>query len=146
MSQALFALVNPVVKAVLRSPFHGLLSRNTMILEFKGRKTGRTYSTPVSYHAVGGRIRCFTNKSSRWWRNLVDAPTVALRLRGEDRVGAPTVSADASPSVAEAFSAFLAAVPRDAPHAGVRLDAEGRPVASDVQAALDDLVLISIDV
>ena len=59
MSKALYSLINPVVKVILRSPLHGLMSRNTILLEFKGRKSGKIYSTPVSYHDTDGALHCF---------------------------------------------------------------------------------------
>lgn len=42
-------LYNPVVIWVLRSPFHGLMSGSTMLLSYKGRKSGRTYVTLINY-------------------------------------------------------------------------------------------------
>jgi len=38
---------NPVLKAVLRSPLHRLLSRKLMLLTVTGRKSGRRYTLPV---------------------------------------------------------------------------------------------------
>ncbi len=49
MSRALYAVINPVVKFILRSPVHGLMSHNTLVLEFKDRSSAKTYSTAVSY-------------------------------------------------------------------------------------------------
>ena len=146
MSRMLYAILNPVVRSILRSPIHGLLSRNTVILEYKGRKSGNTYSTPVSYHAVNGRVHCFTRQEHKWWRNFVDAEDVGLTLRGRSVLGKPTVTADGSPTMQSAFSDFLTAVPRDAPHAGVALDVNGRPVAEDIENAAKTLVFISIEI
>ena len=67
MSKALYSVINPVVKFILSSPLHGLMSRNTVLLEFKGRKSGEIYTTPVSYHATNGHIQCFTDKANKWW-------------------------------------------------------------------------------
>jgi len=144
MSKVLYSLVNPVVSFVLRSPFHSLMSHNTVLLEFKGRKSGKTYTTPVSYHAANGHLHCFTEKNNQWWRNLRSGDEVELTLRGRRVVGKPAVLTDGSPKVQTALRDFLIATPRDASHAGVAFDAGGRPVASDLVEAGKRLVLISI--
>ena len=41
-------LYNPFVGALLRSPLHGFMSNSTMLLTYTGRKSGKTYTTPVS--------------------------------------------------------------------------------------------------
>jgi hypothetical protein len=33
----------------LRSPLHGILSKNFLLINFTGRKSGRVFTTPVSY-------------------------------------------------------------------------------------------------
>lgn len=146
MSKALYAVINPIVKFILRSPLHGLMSRNTLLLEFKGRKSGNVYTTPVSYHATGGLLHCFTDRNNKWWHNLRDAQEVGLTLRGRKLAGRPTVLADGSTRVQTALHDLLLASPRDASHAGVGFDAEGRPVASDVAEASKGLVLIAIEI
>ena len=45
MANTLYRLINPHVRALLRSPLHGLMSRNTLLLSFNGRKTGKLLST-----------------------------------------------------------------------------------------------------
>lgn len=70
MSKPLYKVINPWVIKILRSPFHGLMSHNTVLLEFKNRKSGKPLSTPVSYRAVDGHLYCFTEKANMWWLNL----------------------------------------------------------------------------
>ena len=146
MSATLYAVINPVVKFILRSPLHGLMSRNTVLLEFRGRRSGKTYSTPVSYHVSNGHVHCFTEKSNRWWRNLRHADEIELALQGRRVTGRPTVLTDGSTQVQTALHDFLVATPRDASHAGVAIDAHGHPVAADITAASQRLALISIDI
>lgn len=145
MSAALYSVINPVVKFVLRSPVHGLLSRNTLLLEFKGRKSGKSYTTPVSYYEHDGQVDCFTDRNNTWWRNLVDGNEVTLTIRGHRIAGTPSVTLDGSPSMQSALHDFLVATPRDAAFAGIALNADGRPEAADVAKAVQNLVHISID-
>ena len=146
MSKTLYAVINPVVKVILRSRLHGIMSRNTVLLEFKGRKSGKTYTTPVSYHATNGQLHCFTDKANKWWLNLQNGDVVGVTLRGRKMIGKPSVLADGSEEMQTALHDLLVASPRDADHAGVAFDSEGRPVASDVARASNNLVFISIEI
>jgi hypothetical protein len=42
-------VVNPIVRLVLRSPVHRLLSGWLVILAYQGHKTGRWYSLPCMH-------------------------------------------------------------------------------------------------
>lgn len=76
----IFRLVNPVLKGLLRSPFHGRFSKDLALLTFTGRKTGARFTTPVGYHWVDGTILVFTD--SGWWRNLTGGAPATLLLKG----------------------------------------------------------------
>lgn len=74
---------NAFVKAVLRSPFHRLLSRSVMLLTFRGRRTGRWYTTPVMYAtAPDGSLVVASARADRkqWWRNVRGGVPVQVRL------------------------------------------------------------------
>ena len=145
MSAGVYKIINPIVKTILRSPLHSLMSRNTLLIEFEGRKTGRALSTPISYHAVGGRVSCFTSRSYPWWRNLVANADVTVRLKGCSLNGHANVTESESIQIVSALRDFLIAVPRDAAHAGVLLDQDGQPIESDLIEASKRLVHISIE-
>lgn len=76
----LMRIVNPMMRTLLRSPLHGVLSRRMLVITFRGRRSGRTYSTPIAYFPVGSDL--FVAGGAPWWRNITDGSTVGLRLRG----------------------------------------------------------------
>jgi hypothetical protein len=82
-------VVNPLVRGLLRSPAHGLLSGRLALLSVTGRRSGRTFTFPVGYHRDGDRvtIRVASPERKRWWRNLVDAAPVEVLLAGVRRPG-----------------------------------------------------------
>jgi hypothetical protein len=86
--------MNTLMKTLLRSPFHGLMSKNVMLVTFTGRKTGKQYSTPVSYMPYQGDIVFFT--TSRWWQNLDGGKPIVMRIEGRDTRGIayPTTDRD----------------------------------------------------
>ena len=142
MSNLLYRIINPPVRSLLRSPFHGLMSKNTLLLEFKGRKSNRALSTPISYYIKEKTAHCFTSQSFSWWKNLTNGQTVHLTIRGEKWKSEPYVEATNLPVLRAQLDLFLRAVPRDASHAGVSLDHNGMPAAEDILKAVPNMVYL----
>jgi hypothetical protein len=76
---------NPAMRAILSSPLHWPFSRWFAILSWTGRRSGRPYSTPVSYIREGTTVWLTTG--DRWWRNLVGGAPVAIHIRGRRHEG-----------------------------------------------------------
>lgn len=73
-------LVNAFPSIIIRSPLHPIMSSKYAIIEFKGRKSGRIYRTPVAYVRDGDEVLLSTD--SPWYRNVAGGAHVRLRLRG----------------------------------------------------------------
>ena len=88
-----FALLNrtgnPVVRALLRSPLHPLLSRRLALISYTGRRSGREWTIPVGYALNGDRVTIAVGAAEhkRWWRNLRGGAPVRVRIRGRERAG-----------------------------------------------------------
>jgi hypothetical protein len=82
-------VVNPVVRALLRSRLHFALSRRLVLLRIRGRRTGRTFELPVGYVQAGGElvVTVAAPERKRWWRNIVDRTPVGVVLRGHAHEG-----------------------------------------------------------
>jgi hypothetical protein len=87
-----YAIVNPAMTFILRSPLHGLLSASLMLLVFDGRKSGKRYTIPVGYTQEGNRLTLFSH--AKWARNFEGGYPVAVRLRGELRRATARVVTD----------------------------------------------------
>ena len=135
---------NRLVRAILTSRFHGLMSSNTMLLQFKGRRSDRSLQTPVSYHIQNGEVHCFTMKKFIWWKNLLAGDSVFVTVKGGRQEGVPTITIDDPSTMLPALTDFFSAVPRDRRGAGIGLDQEGRPQESDVAKVIPDMVYINI--
>ena len=96
--------MNIVVGALLRSPLHGLLSANTLIISFTGRVSGRTFSTPISYALQGDALLCLTGCC--WWKNLRGDPGVRMMLRGRIYPGRAEVIPPGSEETRAAIAAL----------------------------------------
>ena len=77
---AVLGALNPIIRILLDSPLHWPLSRWFAILAWTGRKSGRRYSTPVSYVRDGATVWITTG--DKWWHNLSGGAPVDMRLGG----------------------------------------------------------------
>ena len=142
--KALYRLLNPAVRWVLRSPAHGLLGDKVMLLAFTGRKSGERYAVPVGYVLEGEDIVCFTGKGwNNWWKNFEGGAPAVVRLR-ERELACRAEAVEAEGAVERGLAAFLLKYPSTAKRYGVGLDPEGRPKPEDVAAAAraDEAVMI----
>jgi len=86
-------LQNPLMKWLLRSPFHGVVSHVYMLITFTGRKSGRVYTTPVQYKRTNAQELFFiTGRDYVWWRNLEGGADVIVRIKGEDHLAKADIS------------------------------------------------------
>ncbi len=130
------------MKLVLRSPVHRMVSKTVLLITFTGRKSGKTYTTPVDYSQDGDQVTIFTH--ANWWKNLRGGAPVTLRLRGRELQGlAEPVAEDKQAIVAE-LTAHLREVPFDAKFYGVALDEQGNPNVEQVKQAAQSVVMVRV--
>jgi deazaflavin-dependent oxidoreductase (nitroreductase family) len=88
----LIRLLNPMMKALLRSPLHRFASRQFLLLTVTGRKTGRVYTVPVTRHESGDALVVFA--AGGWRRNLRGGAAVRVTLDGSERTGEAQLEED----------------------------------------------------
>ena len=79
----LWFLINPFVALLARSPLHFIISHQVLVIEFKGRRSGKSYLVPVSYHKHESSYTSVTLRSNIWWRNLKDISHTQVWLKGK---------------------------------------------------------------
>ena len=143
----LFPFVNRVVGGLLRSPLHGLMSGNVMVIHFTGRRTGRPRWTPVRYlHGEAGEVFCLTGRETGWWPNFAgDAAgaSVNLRLAGERVAARATAEAEDAARKEAALRRMLAAFPADAPYHGIVAKRGAAPTDEQIRQAVARDVLVT---
>ena len=73
---------NDFVKFFLRTPLHVFMG-DTMLITVKGRKTGKSYSTPVGYYRENGYLWIISSRDRTWWRNVRKGADVILLIKGK---------------------------------------------------------------
>ena len=138
----IFRLLNPIMKSLLKSPIHSVVSNQIMILTFTGRKTGKSYSTPISYCQEDETVYSFTHAD--WWKNLVGGVQVRLLIRGQKYIGTAIPISEDREKMIFGLSKLLSAVPNDARYYDVTIDREGNLDRSDLELAVESSTMIEI--
>ena len=142
LPEPLFVVINPIMKFFLRSPAHGLWSRSIMLITFTGRKSGRTFTTPVRYVETEGTVRCFTMQENQWWRNLRGGADVVLRIRGVDRPYRAIAIHDDPATIRQWLVNYLEQFPQDADYHEIRLTSDKRLDPDDLDKAISHAVVV----
>ena len=128
----LMRVMNVIPRLVLRSPLHGLMDGKVLLLGFTGCRSGRHYTTPMSYVRVGDEV--FMTTEAPLWKNLAGGAPVEMRLAGRSRRGfAETLTREED--IAEVLRKILRHYPEDRRFIGVAVDEQGRPEEETILAA-----------
>jgi hypothetical protein len=89
-------MVNPLVRLLLRSPLHPVLSGRLALITLTGRRTRQQLTIPVGYRRQASVITVEVGapERKRWWRNLRGGARVGVRLAGRPYLGWATVHGD----------------------------------------------------
>ncbi len=156
LQSLLYEALNVPMRALLRSPFHGIASRNLCIFLYTGRRSGRRFETPLSYVRDGSTIWLLSSRETRWWTSFTPAAGAAasemnaagtpvevlaagLLLRGRAR----TIQHEREHLLAS-LRQFLTSLPRDAVIYGIGLERDRRPREADLAKALDRVAMVEI--
>jgi deazaflavin-dependent oxidoreductase (nitroreductase family) len=134
---------NSIIKPLLRSPLHGIMSTSTMLITYTGRKSGKTYSTPVNYVRDGNDLLVVSYRHRTWWRNLRGGAPVTVLLQGKvfHGTGEAYTAAD---EVTAGLQAYLERAPGWSKYFQVSLDDTGQPDPRDVARAVQDRVTVRV--
>jgi hypothetical protein len=142
----LYATLNPPMRALLRSPIHGVASKHLCILSYRGRRTGRKFETPLSFMRVGNLVRLLSSRETRWWLNFKDeAVDVEVEIARETFKGKALSILEDGDRLRNGVRTFLTEVPRDAVVYGIKLDGDRKPRESDIETAAGHVVLVEIE-
>ena len=141
-----YKLANPLVTALLRSPFHGIASGNLALLHFRGRKSGREFVTPLSYVRESGTVGLLSAHRTNWWMNLREEGTpVKIEIARETLTGRARLWDGDSEALRDRVRRYLCALPRDAMVYGIQLDENKKPVEESLAQVAPELVFVEVE-
>ncbi|CAA9217780.1 MAG: hypothetical protein AVDCRST_MAG93-306 [uncultured Chloroflexia bacterium] len=144
--EKLAKVVNPVIKALLRSPLHRLVSKHLMLLTFAGRKTGRTYTIVVGRHKVGGKLVVPLGTTGRRWRlNLRRGAPVVVTMEGRHLRGRGELVEDPE-EAARVYELLLDRIGlKNARRLGLRVNVDRRPTEDELKDVLAGRGVVRIE-
>lgn len=141
-SKRLMRVMNVVPRVLLRTPLHRAMSGSVLLLTFSGRRSGKRYTTPMSYVREGDEI--FMSTEAPWWRNLEGGVEVAVRMRGKVLSGIAESVTDED-EVVEGLKTIVRLYPGYSRFIGVTVYEDGRPKEETVvRAARRGRILIRV--
>ena len=135
---------NPMLKWLLRSPWHATASHEVLLITVIGRKTGKQYTTPVNYVRDGDVLSVLSHAHRTWWRNLRGGAPVKIVFQGKTIKTMATAYEDKA-DVIDLFTQHLQVAPKYAAILGVEVDSEGRPLPASIEAVAARKVMIEIE-
>lgn len=144
---ALFPLINRVMRLLLNSPLHGLMSGSVLVVYYKGRKSGRRRWTPVRYvKQSDSTLACLTGRETGWWPNFLEPRDVELQLAGRRLAARALAQPDDAERKAEVLREVLRRFPADAPYHGIVLKRGQAITPSQFEQAVARDVVVLFDV
>lgn len=126
-------MLDSVMRSMLRSPLHGMVSKKMLIVTVRGRKTGKVYSNPVGYVESDGFLLIGT--AAGWRRNLRSGEPVSITWRGRDTTADCEVIR-AEEQIAEPYRIIIKGNPAHSRHSGINLDSDGNVNPDELRRAL----------
>ncbi len=142
LPEPFFAIINPMMRFMLHLPIHGLWSGSLMLITFTGRKSGRTFTTPVRYIETDGVVRCFTSSENQWWRNLRGGADVVLRVKGKDLPYRAVAIENDPQQVRKWLIYYLGVFPQDAVYHDIKLNRDKTLVEEDLERASRNSIVV----
>jgi len=128
----LWFLINPVVAFLARSPLHFLISHQVLVIQFKGKKSGKQYLVPVSYHEHESSYTCVTLRSNIWWRNLKEVSHTKIWLKGKLKNAQIDLEFNNDQIVESTLRDLVTNNRVDAYFAKIKLNKDGSPDSDDL--------------
>ena|SRR5690349_14593578 len=88
----LVGMFNSGMARLINAPIVGpLVRRSTVVVRYEGKRSGKTFQTPLSYRRNGDAvvIRVMAPESKTWWRNFSGegGRLTLVNFDGRDRTG-----------------------------------------------------------
>lgn len=146
--EPLFPFLNRIMRLLLHSPLHGLMSGSIMVIHFTGRRTGQRRATPVRYlREDENRVICFTSRSTGWWHNFRDDRPAQLRIAGQQQSASARAWPGEAPDKEARLRRMLTRFPNDAAYHDIAVSRGQAPTDEQIHQAAqrDVLVVFTLD-
>lgn len=136
-------VANPILKRLLRSRFHWLVSERLMLVSYVGRRSQTRYTTPVAYDRRGDTLVTTTLRDeSNWWKNFREEHPATVWLRGYRRKTTGLATTDAGEIAEFVRSALVRYGVGRARWLGLTVEGDQPPTVEQLRAVAKKLVVV----
>jgi hypothetical protein len=137
---------NPIVRLILRSPLHGMMSKSLLLITYRGEKSGKEYTLPVSFLENRGKIYVLPGSPEKkvWWHNIHSNIPVSLTVRGkviQARGNRLTPEGDLK-TISRILELFIRENPPVATLYNIRRSKDGNLILEDLKKAAGKTVIV----
>ena len=133
----LFRFINPIVRLILKSPIHSLISHQILLFRVVGRRSKRIFEIPASYAHINDSLVCVTLRENLWWKNFKDIETQEIYFKGKKINKNISINFTDNAFVRDKLKELIEHNPIDAFFAGVKLDKNKVPNSADLDKAAE---------
>jgi hypothetical protein len=131
----LFRFINPIVRLILKSPIHFLISHQILLFRVVGRRSKKIFEIPASYAHINDSLVCVTLRENLWWKNFKDIETQEIYFKGKKINKNIAINFTDNAFVRDKLKELIEHNPIDAFFAGVKLDKNKVPNSADLDKA-----------
>ena len=141
----LFRFINPIVRLILKSPIHFLISHQILLFRVIGRRSKKIFEIPASYAHINDSLVCVTLRENLWWKNFKDIETQEIYFKGKKINKNISINFTDNAFVRDKLKELIEHNPIDAFFAGVKLDKNKVPNSADLDkaAALHTVIILT---
>lgn len=134
---------NALMKWACTTPLiERMVGQGVALISFSGRRTGKSYTVPVSYFREDDTVTVITKRQRKWWHNFETPTEVELRLAGKVYTGKAQIEANQTANL-DFMVEYLAKRPIDAKAYGLDKD---ELVRDEIARIIPGIVIIRIEV
>jgi len=137
-------VVNPPIRAILRSPLRFLLDGSLISLTYTGRRSGHRFSLVTMYAPFGNELIVVVGQpeKKKWWRNFRQNSLADVRFKGRKYICAAHLLEKDPSSLAPRFEAYCCKHPSTARLYGFRKGSDGKFKSEDITKAAEQSVMV----
>jgi hypothetical protein len=141
---------NPIVRFILRSPLHGMMSKSLILITYRGEKSGKEYTLPVTYLENDSAIYVMPGMPVKkvWWHNIHRDTPVKLTLRRQFKSAKATRLEPETDlqAIARILNLFIQRNPPVSALFNIHRDEDGNLNQEDLEKAAAKIIIIRLQI
>jgi len=137
-------VMNPPIRAILRSPLRFLLDGNLISLTYTGRRSGHRFSLVTMYAQFDNELIVVVGQPEKknWWRNFREKALADVRFKGRKCTCAAQLLEKDPSNVVPRLEAYCCKHPSTARLYGFRKGSDGKFNSEDIAKASERSVMV----